>query len=93
MEEAKHTQFRSSRRVSQTAAHQRVISVRPRSVMPHAEWSVWFERRALMNGYTAVIDGTVIEPGTQEASAVINKLSEVHQHFSDIDAFKSAASH
>ena len=64
-----------SRRVFQTAAHKTVICVRPRAVMPHAEWSKWFERRALLQGYTAVIDGMVIEQGTPEASAAIAKAT------------------
>ena len=74
--EAKHTPGHASRRVTQTAAHKRVICVRPRSVMPHAEWSEWFERRALMQGYTAVIECIVCEPGSPEARAALAKATQ-----------------
>lgn len=92
MSAAQHTPGQSSRRVTHTAAHARVICVRPRAVMPHDEWSAWFERRALMQGYTAVIDGVVIEPGTEEARAAIAHLSENRQHFSDATQAEGSAS-
>lgn len=74
MSAAQHTPG-PSRRVFQTAAHKTVICVRPRVVMPHAEWSSWFERRTLLSGRIAVIDGVVIEPGTPEARAAIAKAT------------------
>ena len=71
-----HTSERATRRVTQTAAHKRVICVRPRLVMAQADWSLWFERRALMHGHTAVIDGIVCEPGSPEARAAITKATQ-----------------
>lgn len=64
----------ATRRVTRTAAHKRVICVRPRAVMAHAEWSKWFERRALQQGYTAVIDGVVCEAGSAEANEALAKM-------------------
>ena len=55
------------RRVVTTAWGQTVF-VRPKRRMPHAEWSVWFERRALLAGYIAVIDGVVVERAIAEAA-------------------------
>lgn len=42
-----------------------------------------FEERALAMGYTAVLDGVVVEPGTPEAARWLAILSEKRQHFSD----------
>lgn len=62
------------RRVTQTAFGHTVF-VRPPARISHAEWSSRFEHRALLAGYTAVIDGVVIDPGSAEASAAIAKLA------------------
>ena len=68
--------YQERRQPKVRAAHKRVICVRPRSVMPHAEWSEWFERRALMQGYTAVIECIVCEPGSPEARAALAKATQ-----------------
>lgn len=63
------------RRVVHGGAYGYVVYSTPAQRMPHAEWSLWFERRALLQGYTAVIDGQVIEPGTTAARAAIAKAT------------------
>jgi hypothetical protein len=65
MAAAKHT---PGRRETQSAWGHTVF-VTPPQPMPHAEWSVWFEQRALVAGYLAVIDGHVIEPAKATGSA------------------------
>ncbi len=42
-----------------------------------------FEERALAMGYTAVLDGMVIEPGTPAANQWMKTLSEKYSLFSD----------
>lgn len=42
-----------------------------------------FEERALALGYSAVIDGVVVEPGTPEADRWMRVLSEKCSLFSD----------
>lgn len=63
MSAAKHT---PGRRVVETAwGH--TIFVRPPSASASADFWAGFERRALMAGRVAVIDGNVIEPSTPAA--------------------------
>lgn len=61
------------RRVVQTA-YGHTIFVRPPATR-HDYWGDGFERRALLNGYLAVIDGEVIYPGTDAARTAIAKIS------------------
>lgn len=68
---AQHT---AARRTMQTAFGHTVF-VRPPARMPHPAWSNRLESRALADGYIAVIDGRVIEPGSPEARAAIAKAA------------------
>lgn len=78
-----------SRRVVHRDAgrYQLQIFVRPPAV------NLWsdFEERALAMGYTAVIDGVVVEPGTPEADRWMRVLSEKCSLFSD--ATQAAIAH
>ena len=60
-----------SRRVQYSRRYGRVIFVRPET----CTWSFDFEERALLAGYTAVIDGEVIDPGSGRASELIAQRS------------------
>jgi len=67
------------RRVISTKANPHTVCIDPRTAaaeaaQEHAEWSRRFEERALLQGYSAVIDGDVIEPGTPEAATAIARV-------------------
>lgn len=63
------------RRVVHGGAYGFAIFVRPPRRATAAQLSLDFERRAILQGYTAVIDGQVIEAGSTQAQAVIATMS------------------